>query len=295
MARRSGLGRGLGSLIPTGDDPVTTVAGPTSGLAELPITDIRPNRHQPRVHFDEDSLAELSASIAAVGLLQPVLVRQVAAEDGYELIAGERRWRAAQRAGLTSIPALIRVGDDLAAVEQALVENLHRADLTPLEEAASYQQLIEDFGLTHDQVAERVGKSRSTVSNTLRLMALPPVAQQLLIDGRLTAGHARALLGCSDRDLQERLARRVADEGWTVRAVEQAVKQPPVPRPGRPAPVPGTGLRPAGVVEVEQRLATWLDNRVTVETGTRRGRVVIEFADLDDLTRIFDLLERGDR
>jgi ParB family chromosome partitioning protein len=293
MARRSGLGRGLGSLIPTADDePI-----PAAGLAEIPITAIRPNRHQPRLHFDEDALGELTASITAIGVLQPILVRQVFEDDGavYELIAGERRWRAAERAGMATIPALIRVGDDQAAVEQALVENLHREDLTPLEEAAAYQQLIEDFGLTHEQVADRVGKSRSAVTNTLRLMGLSPVAQQLLADGRLSAGHARALLGAPDRAFQERLARRAAEEGWTVRAVEEAVRRGPDPSGPRPRPGKSSGSadRPAGVLEVERLLAEWLETRVSVESGGRRGRLMIEFADLADLTRIFATLEQG--
>ena len=170
-----------------------------------------PNPHQPRVHFDEETLAELAASIAQLGVLQPVLVRRVG--DTYQLIAGERRWRAARRAGLATVPAVVRTTDDVRAVEQALVENLHRQDLTPLEEAAAYQQLIEDFGLTHDDVAQRVGKSRSAVTNTLRLLGLPPGVQHLLADGKLSAGHARALLGTPDRALQERLARQAVERG----------------------------------------------------------------------------------
>jgi ParB/RepB/Spo0J family partition protein len=180
-------------------------------LHDIPISDITPNPNQPRVHFDEESLAELTASVQQIGVLQPILVRPVG--TGYELIAGERRWRAAGRAGLATIPAVVRTTDDLASVEQALVENLHRQDLTPLEEAAAYQQLIEDFELTHEQVADRVGKSRSAITNTLRLLGLPPGIQRLLADGRLSAGHARALLGTPDRTLQEELARQAADEG----------------------------------------------------------------------------------
>ncbi|MGH9133999.1 MAG: ParB/RepB/Spo0J family partition protein, partial [Ilumatobacteraceae bacterium] len=196
MARRSGLGKGLSSLIPP-----APVEGAASGdterpyLTEIPLSDITPNPHQPRVHFDEETLTELAASIAQIGVLQPILVRAVADQSRFELIAGERRWRAADRAGLATIPAIVRIGDDLRSVEQALVENLHRQDLTPLEEAAAFQQLIEDFGLTHEQVAERIGKSRSAISNTLRLLGLPPTVQHLLADGKLSAGHARALLG----------------------------------------------------------------------------------------------------
>ena len=175
------------------------------------------------MHFDEESLLELSASIAEMGVLQPILVRPL--DDGtYELIAGERRWRAAQRAGLATVPAIVRTTDDLSSIEQALVENLHRQDLTPLEEAAAYQQLIEDFHLTHEQLSARVGKSRSAITNTLRLLGLPPGVQHLLADGQLSAGHARALLGTPDRALQEQLAREAVAEGWSVRTVEEAVR-----------------------------------------------------------------------
>ena len=188
-------------------------------LDDLPIDSIIPNPHQPRVHFDEESLAELAASIREIGVLQPVLVRPVG-DGAFELVAGERRWRAARRAGLAVIPAIVRNTDDLGSVERALVENLHRQDLTPLEEAAAYQQLIEDFELTHEQVATRVGKSRSAVTNTLRLMSLPPSIQHLLADGRLSAGHAKALLGTPDRAFQEQLARQAVAEDWSVRMLE---------------------------------------------------------------------------
>lgn len=298
MARRSGLGKGLSSLIPPGE--IAT----GSALADIPVADIRPNPNQPRVHFDEDSLAELTASIAQIGVLQPVLVRPV--DGGYELIAGERRWRAAGRAGLDAIPALVRTTDDLASVEQALVENLHRQDLTPLEEAAAYQQLIEEFGLTHEQVAERVGKSRASITNTLRLLGLPPGVQQLLVDGRLSAGHARALLGTPDRVFQEALARRAVDEGWTVRTIEEAVRRGTLePEPTSTATTevsaptgtidgaglsPVTRLRPPGLLELEELLAGHLETRVSVQMSARRGRVVIEFADLEDLERIYRVI-----
>jgi ParB family chromosome partitioning protein len=298
MARRSGLGKGLSSLIPPGE------SGPGDSLEaailrDLAISDITPNPHQPRVHFDEESLAELTASIQQIGVLQPVLVRPVA--TGYELIAGERRWRAAVRAGLAVIPALVRTTDDLASVEQALVENLHRQDLTALEEAAAYQQLIEDFELTHERLADRVGKSRSAITNTLRLLGLPPAVQHLLADGKLSAGHARALLATPDRALQESLARQAADEGWSVRAVEQAVKAGGAVGPDD-APTPGgsgipthdgagvaptTRLRPPGLLELEELLAGHLDTRVAVQMGAKRGKISIEFADLEDLERIY--------
>jgi ParB family chromosome partitioning protein len=271
-------------------------------LRDIPVADITPNPHQPRVHFDEESLAELTASVQQIGVLQPVLVRPV--EGGFELIAGERRWRAAGRAGLSTIPAVVRTTDDLASVEQALVENLHRQDLTALEEAAAYQQLTEDFGLTHEQVADRVGKSRSAVTNTLRLLGLPPSIQHLIADGRLSAGHARALLATPDRTLQEDLARLAVEEGWTVRAVELAVKsggvptaEPDVAEPEVAAPTdrphdgagvaPTTRLRPPGLLELEELLAEHLETRVHVHMGAKKGKVTIDFADLEDLERIY--------
>jgi ParB family chromosome partitioning protein len=309
MARRSGLGKGLGSLIPSdaGMGAIEAVEGAV--LIDLEVSLISPNPHQPRLHFDEESLSELAASIAQIGVLQPILVRQVG--EAYELIAGERRWRAARRAGLAVIPAVVRPTDDISSIEQALVENLHREDLTPLEEAAAYQQLVEDFEMTHEQVALRVGKSRSAISNTLRLLGLPPVVQRLLADGRLSAGHARALLGTPDRLFQEQLAKVSADEGWTVRGVEEAVRRgsihpsdeqisEPIPEPAQPEPTPGGGgqidgaglsprtrLRPPGLLELEELLAAHLSTRVGVQMGPKRGRVTIDFADLEDLERIY--------
>lgn len=330
MARRSGLGKGLSSLIPPTAEGATDAdrGGEAAVLVEIAVAEIRPNPHQPRVHFDEESLGELAASVGQLGVLQPILVRPVDAseDDGasggvrFELIAGERRWRAAGRAGLATIPAVVRTTDDVAAVEQALVENLHRQDLTPLEEAAAYQQLIEDFGLTHEQLAERVGKRRSSITNTLRLLGLPPAVQHLLADGRLTAGHARALLGTPDRALQDELARRTVDEGWTVRAVEDAVRRGSVePEDGRHSdddaeraaddrsptdrsdPIDGAGLspstrlRPPGLLELEELLAGYLDTRVNVQMGNRRGKVTIEFADLEDLERLYGLMVGDER
>jgi len=297
MARRSGLGKGLSSLIPPGETE-PGVSGDGAILRQIPLSDLTPNPNQPRVHFDEESLAELTASIQQIGILQPVLVRPIG--SGFELIAGERRWRAAGRAGLATIPALVRSTDDLASVEQALIENLHRQDLTALEEAAAYQQLIEDFELTHEQVADRVGKSRSAVTNTLRLLGLPPAIQRLLADGQLSAGHARALLGTPDRTLQERLAQVAAEEGWTVRAVEEAVRRGGSPVEPEPAPIEpptpthdGAGitsttrLRPPGLLELEELLAEHLETRVNVQMGAKRGRIAIDFADLEDLERIY--------
>ncbi len=303
MARRSGLGKGLSSLIPPGET-TPGEGGEAPVLIDIPVADITPNPHQPRVHFDEQSLSELTASVQQIGILQPILVRPAESGSGYELIAGERRWRAAGRAGLATIPALVRRTDDLAVVEQALVENLHRADLTPLEEAAAFQQLIDDFHLTHEQVADRVGKSRSAITNTLRLLGLPPSIQHLLADGKLSAGHARALLATPDRSLQERLARQAVDEGWSVRTIEEAVKRGGAPSADEaddqpstsPAPAPNldgagiaptTRLRPPGLLELEELLAGHLETRVNVQMGAKRGRVTVDFADLADLERIY--------
>ncbi|CAN5582742.1 ParB/RepB/Spo0J family partition protein [soil metagenome] len=289
MARRSGLGRGLGALIPSeisgGDDSI---------LQELPISSVTPNRYQPRAHFDEEALVSLTASIRELGVLQPILVRP-GPDDQFELIAGERRWRAARRAGLPSIPALVRTVQDASSLEHALVENLHREDLNPLEEAAAYQQLLEDFELTHDDLARRVGKSRSAISNTLRLFQLPPTIQRLVAEDQLSAGHARALLATPDRSFQEALARRAVTDGLSVRQVEEAVRDrqagsapgPPGAETGPQEAAGGSRLRPPGLLELEELLSDRLDTRVKVSMGARRGRVVIDFATLEDLERIY--------
>jgi ParB family transcriptional regulator, chromosome partitioning protein len=307
MARLSGLGKGLGALIPAEVSAVTD--GDAPRLDQIPVSDVRPNPHQPRVHFDEESLAELAASIAEIGVLQPILVRPTA-DGAFELVAGERRWRAARRAGLSTIPAIVRTTDELASIERALVENLHRQDLTPLEEAAAYQQLIEDFQMTHEQVATRVGKSRSAVTNTLRLLTLPASIQPLLADGRLSAGHARALLSTPDRALQESLARQAVAEQWSVRMLEEAVRvraahtPPPdagadgaTTPPGRIGDgaglVPNTRLREPGLLELEGLLAEYLSTRVSVTMGAKRGKMSIDFADLEDLERIYYLMTHG--
>lgn len=282
MARRSGLGKGLQALIPT-----EIAADLGSMLQELPIARLHPNPRQPRDHFDEEALASLAASIKELGVLQPVLVRPVG--DAFELVAGERRWRAAKRAGLQTIPALVRETTDDASLEQALVENLHREDLNPLEEAAAYKQLLEDFGLTHEELAARMGKSRAAITNTLRLFQLPAGIQRLVAEGQLSAGHARALLGTPDRAFQEALAKRAVTEGWSVRAVEEAVRA----RGGDPdgatpvAPVTGKRLRAPGLLELEELLAGFLDTRVSVAMGPKKGKVVVEFGDLEDLERIY--------
>jgi ParB family chromosome partitioning protein len=291
-------------LIPAGE---VADAGDGAILAEVPTVAVAPNPNQPRVHFSEEGLVELAASISEMGVLQPILIRPAPGQEGqYELIAGERRWRAAQRAGLTTIPAIIRLTDDIGSVEQALVENLHRQDLTPLEEAAAFQQLIEDFEMTHDQVATRVGRSRSAITNTIRLLGLPPAVLSLLADGQLSAGHARALLGTPDRARQESLARAAVTEGWTVRSMEQAVRSVAAPpaepvlseaaAPAGATPIDGAGLtpatqlRPPGLLELEELLADRLDTRVAVAMGAKRGRVTIDFADLEDLERIYRLM-----
>lgn len=289
MARRSGLGRGLDALIPgtVGEEPAEAAA-PGSGLAQVPVAQVVPNPHQPRAHFDEDNLAALTASVRELGVLQPILVRPVG--EQYELIAGERRWRAARRAGLSEIPAVVRTVDDAASLEQAVVENLHRQDLNPLEEAGAYQQLIEDFGLTQEEVARRVGRSRSAVANILRLFQLPPAVQRLVRDGQLTAGHARALLASPDRAFQEALARRCLEKGLTVREVEEAVRARHEDAPSTPPPAAPANPRPAGLLELEGLLSDRLDTRVSVSMGAKRGKVVIEFADVEDLERIYRVL-----
>ncbi len=284
MARRGGLGKGLGALIPTG----STEAG--GGLREIEVSAIRPNQHQPRERFDEELLTALTDSIREVGILQPILVRPMGEE--FELIAGERRWRAARRLGLARIPALVRDSSDAASLEEALVENVHRADLNALEEAAAFQQLIEDFSLTHDEVATRVGKSRTAVTNTLRLLQLPPTVQKLVRDGSLPMGHARALLATPDRGLQERLAVVIAREGWSVRAVEEAVKAPaPRGSGGKADPNRATNpLRPPGLDELEGLLGDQLDTRVQISMGSKRGKITVEFAGLEDLERIYTII-----
>jgi ParB family transcriptional regulator, chromosome partitioning protein len=288
VARRSGLGKGLGALIPT-----EIVGDRQSALLEIPVTQVRANTHQPRSGFDEEPLAALTASIREVGVLQPVLVRAVD-DDNYELIAGERRWRAAKRAGLPTIPAIVRSVTDEGSVEQALIENLHRQDLNPLEEAGAYQQLIEDFGLTHEQLSIRVGKSRVAITNTLRLFQLPPSVQKLVRDGQLSAGHARALLGTPDRAFQEALARRVIAEQLSVRAVEEAVRQRNELGGSSTERMAGASkLRPPGVLELEELLSSYLETPVKVQLGTKKGRVTIDFATLEDLERIYRAMTEG--
>ena len=287
MTRKGGLGKGLGALIPPG----AAEGLGAGGYQELPVSTIRPNRYQPREHFGEEQLSALADSIREVGVLQPVLVRP--ADDGYELIAGERRWRAARRAGLQAIPALIKTTDDASALEHALVENVHRADLNALEEAAAYQQLIEDFHLTHEQVAARVGRSRVAITNTLRLLQLPPAIQKMIQDDTLKGGHARALLGTPDRAFQEQLARRVVNEGLSVRAVEDAVRAHVGDAKRARSAAPGQ-LRPPGLLELEELLGDYLETRVKIKVGGKQGRITVDFADLEDLERLYRVVT-GDR
>lgn len=314
---RRGLGRGLGALIPTQeqvgevspqpdatastqsaampDDPDVRDAG--ARYAELPIGEIFPNPRQPRLVFDEDALAELVDSITLIGLLQPVVVRRVG--SGYELVAGERRLRACRLAGLERIPAIIRQTDDDALLRDALLENLHRANLNALEEAAAYQQLLEDFGCTQEELASRIGRSRPQVSNTLRLLRLPPDVQRRVAAGVLSAGHARALLSLENPEAIEGLAQRIVSEGLSVRSVEEMIilSGPEGTRRKRKERKPRqTPAGPSELVnDVLSRLSDALDTRITItglSTG-HRGRIVIEVADEDDLRRVADIIDRS--
>ncbi|HET7174071.1 MAG TPA: ParB/RepB/Spo0J family partition protein [Nocardioidaceae bacterium] len=299
--KRGGLGRGLGSLIPTAArqpradaHPATDGAGvdavPAGDFfAEIAVDAVSANPRQPREVFDEDALRELAASVREVGLLQPVVVRPLGA-DRYELVMGERRLRAAREAGLTTVPAIVRQTEDEAMLRDALLENLHRAQLNPLEEAAAYQQMLDDFGCTHEELAARVGRSRPQVSNTLRLLQLSPPVQRRVAAGVLSAGHARALLAVPDPERQDVLAARVVAEGISVRGLEELVAVPDEPRttarPRRRSTIVAPGLH-----EIADRLSERFETRCQVELGRRKGRVVVEFASLDDLQRILDLMD----
>jgi ParB family chromosome partitioning protein len=285
----------LGALIP----PRTAINDDEATFQDLPVGAISPNQRQPRTQFDEEALAALTASVRELGVLQPVLVRATGG-GAYELIAGERRWRAAKRAGLSLIPAIVRTVDDTLSLEQALVENVQREDLNPLDEAAAYQQLLEDFHLTHDELASRVGKSRAAISNTLRLFQLPPTVQRMVAESRLTAGHARALLTTPDRAYQEALAQRIVTDGMSVRAVEEAARQHNSDQTGGETGGGARGtaggggptgrLRPPGLLELEELLSAHLDTRVAIAMGGSKGskgKVTIEFATLEDLERIY--------
>lgn len=284
--RRGGLGRGLAALIPPGDRA-------QASLVEIPIDAVGSNPRQPREVFDEDELEGLAVSIRDLGLLQPIVVRQVD-EERFELIAGERRIRAARLAGMTSIPAIIRHTEDTNLLKEALVENIHRVQLNPLEEAAAYRQLLDDFGFTQEELATSLGRSRPAVTNTLRLLSLPPGVQRRVAAGVLTAGHAKALLALPDPDTQERVAERVVAEGLSVRATEELVRlrltDDPAPsttrRSNRKVEVPG-------MVELQDDLAQALRTRVRISMGARTGKVQIEFSSVEDLGRIVEVIARG--
>ena len=293
--QRRGLGKGLGALIPSA--PVTAAAagadaGTVAGRAEvagayfdeIAVDAIAPNPRRPRQVFDEDALAELSESIQAVGLLQPVVVRKTTG-DRYEIVMGERRWRACQLAGLPAIPAIVRATSDDDLLRDALMENLHREQLNPLEEAAAYQQLLDDFAATHDDLARRIGRSRPHITNTIRLLNLPPGVQKRVAAGILSAGHARALLSVEDPLVQEQLAHRIVAEGLSVRAVEEIVALGAQSARNRRQPRGKAPVAP-GLKDLADRLSDVFETRVKVELGQRKGKIVVEFASLDDLERI---------
>jgi ParB family chromosome partitioning protein len=322
-AERRGLGRGLGELFqrteppapalapeplgghPDGDagvevgltEVVTVEAAPTpipdgSYFAEIPLESITPNSRQPRTVFDEDAMAELVDSIGEVGLLQPIVVRPLG-DDRFELVMGERRWRASQQAGLSLIPAIVRETESHDLLRDALLENLHRAQLNPLEEAAAYQQMLEDFGCTQEELASRIKRSRPQISNTIRLLRLPPTVQRRVAAGVLSAGHARALLALPDQGSQERLAQRVVAEGLSVRATEEIVTLGGAEEPSATSRAPRSAREPhPRASEIAGQLADRLDTRVKVDSGRSKGRLTIEFASPEDLERIADVLLR---
>jgi ParB family transcriptional regulator, chromosome partitioning protein len=283
--KRGGLGTNLDSLIPTS----LTVAGTeVAQQNEIPVNQIFPNPRQPRTVFDETALNELIASIKSIGILQPPVVRKVA-DNKYELIMGERRFRAAKAAGLTSIPVIIRQTPDNELLREALIENIHRSNLNPLEEGAAYAQLLTDFGCTHDELALKLGRSRPLISNTIRLLNLPDAVQRKVAAGVISAGHARALLGLTDAADIDKLASRIVAEGLSVRAVEEIIAtMKPSTKATKKSAV--KGVSGAGLAAAEL-LSDYLDTRVSVETGKGKGKIVIEFAGSEDLQRIVDLIE----
>jgi ParB family chromosome partitioning protein len=320
--QRRGLGKGLGALIPTAPPPTSDGSGssnepgfpggpvangaaapgpalePVAGahFAELPVGSITVNPRQPREHFDEQALQELAESISIVGLLQPIVVRKAASDEhDYELIMGERRWRASKMAGLDVIPAIVRDTGDNDLLRDALMENLHRQQLNPLEEAAAYQQLLQDFGATHEQLAGRIGRSRPHITNTLRLLNLPPAVQRRVAAGVLSAGHARALLSLDSVEAQEHLAQRIVQEGLSVRALEEMIAlrevedEPKAPRQGRRKKPIAPGLK-----ELADRLSDRYETKVRVDMGRNKGKIVVEFATLEDLDRIIKSMAPDD-
>lgn len=281
--RRAGLGRGLEALIPSETD-----SGDHPTYLEVPVDNIKPNPDQPRSRFDDETLDELAASITEVGVLQPIVLSR--AEDGsLYLIAGERRWRAARKAGLTTIPAVVRGTTGETTLVEALVENVQRQDLTPLEEAHAYAQLLENTGMNQEQVAERVGKSRPAVSNTLRLLQLPGPIQRMIDSGKLSAGHARALIGLEDEKYAVYLAEQASRDGWSVRQMEDAVRQRR--EMDEPTASPRVKeVRPVEIIELEKRLSDRLGSKVKINYRNRKGKVEIRFGSLEDLERIYRTL-----
>ncbi len=324
MSRRGGLGKGLGALIPTGPPATATIvepaapapaapsphdpvveavtaapvesAGPAevpgASFRELPVDSIRPNPRQPRQVFDEESQDELKTSIKEFGLLQPVVVRPLDPES-YELVMGERRWRATRELGLATIPAIVRDTADDAMLRDALLENLHRVQLNPLEEAAAYRQLLDEFGTTHEELAQRIGRSRSQVTNTVRLLNLSVPVQRRVAAGVLSAGHARALLSLNDADAQDALAARIVAEGLSVRAVEELVALAGHDKPEKARTARGQRVTAPALTDLADRLSDSFDTRVKVELGRRKGKIVVEFASVDDLERIVGLMAPG--
>ncbi|MFF2268203.1 ParB/RepB/Spo0J family partition protein [Cellulosimicrobium cellulans] len=279
----------------TGSAADDLVPVPGARFAEVPTASIRPNPRQPRTVFDEGDLDELVGSIREIGVLQPIVVRPVPGDDGsFELIMGERRWRATQAAGLDVIPAIIRETDDADLLRDALLENLHRSALNPLEEAAAYRQLLDDFGCTHEELAERISRSRPQISNTLRLLRLPPLVQRRVAAGVLSAGHARALLGLTDGAEIERLAQRIVAEGLSVRATEEIVAMGGLDGDRRAPRAPRAGQRSAAIDELAHRLSDRFETRVKVDLGKNKGRLTVEFASVEDLNRILDVMAPDD-
>jgi ParB family chromosome partitioning protein len=319
--RRGGLGRGLAALIPTGptgggplpapadataaekkaaedkgwfaaNGQAKTHGGEVAGAVyrEIPVGSIKPNPKQPRQVFDEDALSELEHSIREFGLMQPIVVRELG-EDEYELVMGERRLRASQQAELEAIPAIVRQTADESMLRDALLENIHRVQLNPLEEAAAYQQLLDEFAVTHEELASRIGRSRPVITNTIRLLKLPLPVQRRVAAGVLSAGHARALLSLEDAESQEELAARIVAEGMSVRATEEAVTLKKSEKPAKPKPAPRKPIQAPGLQELANRLSDRFDTRVKVDLGRRKGRITLEFGSVDDLERIVAIID----
>ncbi|MDT8910452.1 ParB/RepB/Spo0J family partition protein [Amycolatopsis sp. PS_44_ISF1] len=318
--RRGGLGRGLAALIPTGpptpapsvgegsapaektvredkgwfpaNEAVTPAGGEVAGAVyrEIPVGSVKPNPKQPRQVFDEEALSELEHSIREFGLMQPIVVRELG-ENEYELVMGERRLRASQQAELEAIPAIVRQTADESMLRDALLENIHRVQLNPLEEAAAYQQLLDEFAVTHEELAGRIGRSRPVITNTIRLLKLPLPVQRRVAAGVLSAGHARALLSLDDPESQEELAARIIAEGMSVRATEEAVTLKKSEKPAKPKPAPRKPIQAPGLQELANRLSDRFDTRVKVDLGRRKGRIVLEFGSVDDLERIVALID----